>query len=415
MAEICVSDVKIRPAQIRRNAGDITELANSIKEIGQIHAIVLDDDNFIIAGYRRYLAHQKLGLMTIRFERFSGLDEITRKRIELEENTKRLNLSWQEEVSAKRELHLLMQEIHGAAVFGGKGGGWGLVETAKMLGQSTAQTSIDLRLAEALEVAPQIANAPLKGAAISVLKKLKENAILRELAKRSVTTQNPETRLWGLYHGDCLQVIPEIPELTKECVDLVLCDPPYGINYSPMDGEGFHDGYYAASKLLEKLCPQISQLLVPGGHCYLFTSPELLPAASAFLQSAGLEVRPRPLVWVKRIPTPGSVGSGGFMNRYELIIHAWKDVPRPLTDVSTDVLEYSAPDVNSRLHPTEKPLDLLRRIIELSTEPGQLVFDPTCGSGSTLAAATLCGRRSIGIEESEVFYNAALGRLTGGI
>lgn len=413
MAEICISNIKVRPAQIRQSTGDIDELANSIKELGLIHPIVLDENNYIIAGFRRYLAHRKLGLMTVEFRRMSDLDEITRKRIELEENTKRLNLSWQEEVSAKRELHLLMQQIHGAAVFGGKSGGWGVTETAKMLGQSPAQTSIDIRLAEALEVVPQIADAPAKGAAIVVLKKLKEGAILKELARRSIDGQNSGARLWSLSYGDCIQLLPRI----EGCVDLILFDPPYGIDYdlSGRGGDKFLDSFNTTKRLFELLSPMLFQLLTLGGHCYAFTSALFLPTAEGLLESAGFNIRSHPLIWVKKTPTPGGVGTGGFMNRYELIIHAWKDIPLPLKDVSTDVFEYAAPSANNRLHPTEKPVELLRRLIELSTEPGQLVLDPTCGSGSTLAAATICGRRSIGIEKNETFYNAALGRLMGGI
>lgn len=72
-----------------------------------------------------------------------------------------------------------------------------------------------------------------------------------------------------------------------------------------------------------------------------------------------------------------------------------------------DVLRYATPVGTARFHPTQKPVDLLSMLIEQYTQPGELVLDPFAGSGSTLKAAQLTGRRAIGIEMDEEYCRRA--------
>ena len=62
-------------------------------------------------------------------------------------------------------------------------------------------------------------------------------------------------------------------------------------------------------------------------------------------------------------------------------------------------------------YPTQKPLSLMTRIIELTTEPGDFVLDPFCGSGSTLEAASKLGRQWVGVDQSEVAFRVATDRM----
>ena len=63
------------------------------------------------------------------------------------------------------------------------------------------------------------------------------------------------------------------------------------------------------------------------------------------------------------------------------------------------------------LHPTQKPVRSLKPVIEAFTRPGEIVLDPFCGSGSTLLAAKILGRRFIGIEVDANYARAAQARL----
>jgi site-specific DNA-methyltransferase (adenine-specific) len=70
-----------------------------------------------------------------------------------------------------------------------------------------------------------------------------------------------------------------------------------------------------------------------------------------------------------------------------------------------------APSVRRGIHPTQKPIEVLRDLIEYACPPGGLVVDPFAGSGSTLDAARQSGRRAIGIEAREDYCEAAARRL----
>ncbi|SFQ75114.1 site-specific DNA-methyltransferase (adenine-specific) [Nitratireductor indicus] len=74
-----------------------------------------------------------------------------------------------------------------------------------------------------------------------------------------------------------------------------------------------------------------------------------------------------------------------------------------------DVLDF--PYTGNKLHPTQKPVQALRPLIEAFTKPGELVLDPFCGSGSTLAAAQKLGRDWIGIELDSDHHGTASKRL----
>lgn len=61
----------------------------------------------------------------------------------------------------------------------------------------------------------------------------------------------------------------------------------------------------------------------------------------------------------------------------------------------------------SKIHPAQKPVAVLKRLIEIFTDPGDVVIDPCCGSGSTLRAAMELGRSAYGFEIDRNFYNRA--------
>jgi predicted RNA methylase len=75
--------------------------------------------------------------------------------------------------------------------------------------------------------------------------------------------------------------------------------------------------------------------------------------------------------------------------------------PAPLPDV----MDWTY--TGNRLHPTQKPLSILRPLIEVFSKPGEIVLDPFCGSGSTLAAAQELGRRFVGIELDPTHHRTA--------
>ena len=77
----------------------------------------------------------------------------------------------------------------------------------------------------------------------------------------------------------------------------------------------------------------------------------------------------------------------------------------------TSILDFATPSNNKRMHPTEKPNELLEWLIKYYSNEGDTILDPTCGAGSTLVACKNLNRNAYGIEMNETYYNAAKNRL----
>jgi site-specific DNA-methyltransferase (adenine-specific) len=81
----------------------------------------------------------------------------------------------------------------------------------------------------------------------------------------------------------------------------------------------------------------------------------------------------------------------------------------------TDLWEFPTQTTDRPNHPTPKPLELIRFMVEISARPGSVIVDPFMGSGTTLLAAKLEGRRAIGIEINEEYCELAANRLAQGV
>src|SRR5258708_17625417 len=172
--------------RIRADLGDIDSLASSIKRYGLSQPIVLGhigDEVVLIAGGRRLAALRRLnGAKALEHgvhfvwkdEAELGEDKRLRfKSMEIEENVKRKDLSWQEQIEGKRQLLSIMQTIHGVAKPGPTfkdEKGFGTNRLAAMLGEAQSNTSRDLQLAEAMQSIPGLKNAETKAQAFTQLK-----------------------------------------------------------------------------------------------------------------------------------------------------------------------------------------------------------------------------------------------------
>ena len=125
------------------------------------------------------------------------------------------------------------------------------------------------------------------------------------------------------------------------------------------------------------------------------------------LADAGLTVKSS-IVWVKNNTGMGDL-TGAFAPKHERIIHAVKGSPI-LFEREADVLQYDR--VNTDRHPTEKPVDLLARLIEITSVKGQRIADPFGGVGSTCEAAESLERHYWGCEINEDYWRHGCERLS---
>jgi DNA modification methylase len=113
------------------------------------------------------------------------------------------------------------------------------------------------------------------------------------------------------------------------------------------------------------------------------------------------------IIWLKNQPV---MSRKDYLSMYELIAYGWFGKHKMERSKARNVIYHPRP-TKSRLHPTQKPIGLLRKIIPNSTKVGDVVYDPFLGSGSTAVACEHLGRRCIGIELDAAYVEASLKRL----
>lgn len=415
MSRVNVNDIKVGE-RFRKEFEGIEDLAQSIKKYGLIEPIIIDEHNNLIAGERRYRAHQLLGLETIETKTITELSELEKKEIELEENIQRKAFTWQEEVDAKAQLHELKQKLHGASPSGSVSGdrtGWGMRDTARALDESVGNVSMDIQLAKGLALFPELIKEKSKSAAFKKLKSLQEKILQDEYARRlkiKGVIDNPDVK-----HGDCVE---EMSKMEQGSIDLIVTDPPYGIDIDDAHTYGrmtdidtrFNDGAFDTFNLLDKAFAQMYRILKPGSHCFVFIAIEFYTEVKKAMEKYGFWVHPMPLIWDKGSGSYPSQ-STTFVHSYEAFIHATKGKGTKLNGTPRDVFPIKRVPGTSKIHPTEKPTELLRELINLTSKPGDKVFDPFAGSGATIVAARETSRLGCGCELDEVFYKNICTRL----
>lgn len=223
---------------------------------------------------------------------------------------------------------------------------------------------------------------------------------------------------WAVEQGDALALLRELPDAH---VDAVITDPPYSSGGRRENARSLRvsmtravdDAEWIAGDslstagfvwMMREIAIESRRVLVDGGHLLSFIDWRMYPNLTAAIESADLRQHPT-LVWDKTHFGMGAV----FRNQHEWIAHFTKGNPSPPNRRDTpNVLAY--PAVRAGDHPTQKPVDLLRRLVDVVTSPGGLVLDPFAGSGTTGVAAIMEGRRFLGFEITEHYAQVARDR-----
>jgi site-specific DNA-methyltransferase (adenine-specific) len=214
-----------------------------------------------------------------------------------------------------------------------------------------------------------------------------------------------------LIRGDARDVIPTLDLRGK--VDLLLTDPPYGMQYEGR-GAARHanirgDGARQGMRLVRQVMAELEPCFAPEAHAYLTCHweswPDFYDAASSYIAIKNA------LVWHK---DRGGVGDTEceYARDFEVILYGIRGRRALHGRRDGAVLKGFYPDPpKRRIHPTQKPVALLKYLITKSCPEGGLVIDPFAGAASTLVAARLLGRRAIGIELDERWCEPAAQRL----
>lgn len=222
----------------------------------------------------------------------------------------------------------------------------------------------------------------------------------------------------NIYNNDSMEFMRGLED---NSIDLIVTDPPYKITAR---GNAGSSGGMMKSKLsmngkifkhndvkIKDFMPEIYRVLKEGSHCYIMTNHVNLIEMLNVAKECGFHFI-KSLIWDKGNKIMGQC----YMSQFEYILFFRKGKHKKINNCGTsDIL--SIPNKKQKgedgknLHDTEKPVELMRILIENSSQEGEVVLDPFVGIGATAVAAKNLNRKYIGIELDENYFNIAKRRL----
>lgn len=433
----------------RKKYERINELAHSLKEEGQLQNLVVRQPRedeiaagitqpwVLVAGGRRYTAMLLLEWETARCVEAKNLEPWRARALELQENLQREDMTWQEQVDMRREIHDLYK---------GQNPEWRQEDTARILRESVTTVSRDLKLAKAMQKDPSLKKATSKKTAVRQAA-IKETLRAREVASKSVDLSPLRERLQTADARDFLR------GQSTGSVDLLFTDLPWGIDYHSRPGGGgvseYDDSRDTTSALIRDIVPDMLRVTKPTGWIVVVMNWELHFELKTMLELCCVEhfdytfldfkedvwrcnhgtkespcrrLKCEDIPWIWYRPNSRNNPQRPELhaqNQYELILVLNRGEGKILLQGQErvgNVLMYDA-DYSNRIHAMQKPDALCEDIIRRLTAPGEKVVDPCFGSGAVLRAACKTGRKFEGCDLNPDMLDLAIayvGEVFGG-
>lgn len=223
-----------------------------------------------------------------------------------------------------------------------------------------------------------------------------------------------------LKNGDVLDEL----SLIEDCYfDMAVIDPPYILNKTTggISKTGLVDKWQGNIKgsdrkasiqndiKFEEWLPEVYRVMKGNSHCYIWTNDKNLADLQREAEKVGFRLH-NILIWKKSNSTPNR----WYMKNCEFILFLYKGKAKPIKNKGcSHFFEYKNKSGKEKFHPTEKPVDLIKELIQNSSDENDLVLDCFMGSGSTGVACIETNRRFYGIEIEDKYYNIAVERLKG--
>lgn len=369
----------------------LAQIAASIKEFGFTNPVLIDESNELIAGHGRALAAIKLGMAAVPAVKLSGLSVAQKKALVLADNKLALNAGW-DSALLTLELGELAKMGFDLDLTGFTG-----IEIGKISGLGAADADED-----------DIPEAP--AVPVSVLGDIWQLGPHRVICGSSTEAHTVEALFAGAKPA------------------LMVTDPPYGVNYDPMWREGKDKGITKNRRSGvvgndDRADWTEAWALFPGNIAYVWHGALHSGVVEASLAACGFKMRAQ-IIWAKQ---QFIFSRGDYHWQHEPCWYAVKGTGNwtgdrkqstlweisNLNKVGAGVIKAEDDHTN---HSTQKPVECMRRPILNNSAPGDAVYDPFLGSGSTLIAAETSGRVCYGCELSPVYVDTIVARwekLTG--
>jgi DNA modification methylase len=354
----------------------VAEIAGSIRAFGFANPILVGEDDTVIAGHGRLAAARKLAMSEVPVIAITGLSEIQRRQLMLADNRIALNAGWDAELLA---LELTDLKSMGAdlSVLGFAKG-----ELAKALTPADSNGLTDE------DDVPAVAEA---------------------------TVSAPDD-VWCLGSHRVICGDSTNAETVQQLLDgaipvLMVTDPPYGVNYDP---EWRHrSGINQSSRVGkvendERADWAQAWALFPGTIAYVWHGALHAGTVAASLEREGFTIRAQ-IIWAKERLV---IGRGDYHWQHEPCWYAVRSKGNWMGDrKQTTLWTISSKDQDAEtVHGTQKPVECMRRPIVNNTAPGDAVYEPFLGSGTTLIAAESVGRVCFAVELSPAYVDVGVRR-----
>lgn len=215
--------------------------------------------------------------------------------------------------------------------------------------------------------------------------------------------------------GNSLEVLETLED---GCIDIILTDPPYGIDYvsnrsiydNTITKRGLlNDGKDEAFDLLDKICEVLQRKTAENSHLYFFCSWSVFSKFETII-SKYFTIK-TPIVWDK-----GNKGSGDLDNDWgnqtEIVIYCVKG-KKLVNNRRGNLISVPRLHTSKMIHPTQKPNELIKQILEVSFTDGDFIVDPFMGSGSTVKVCNELKAKCLGIELDKEMFNIANNYING--
>lgn len=388
----------------------VAEKAESIRRIGLIHPLVIRRDGSLVSGETRWEALKFLGWDAVPIQWSDTLDERELLSIELEENIKRTDLTWQDQCNAMLRYHKLQTEMHDE---------WSYDQTADAIGVSRTTVADYLAVGKELEAKnPRVLDQKEYTVARGIVKRQTERKKQDDISLLKINLSDDDEEEEAVDET----VVPASPILVADfnewveaydgpSFNLIHCDFPYGIgadsfNQGAADAfGGYEDSPETYWKLVANLVKHRDKLLGTSGHIIFWFSMQWYTETLAAL-SEHFWVDPYPLVWHKSdnkgtLPDP----QRGPRRVYEVAFLCSHGDRKIIQSVSNT---FSGPTTRISEHMSEKSQAMLQHFMRMVVDENTRMLDPTCGGGSALRAAAALGAGSVlGLEKNEEFAENA--------
>lgn len=444
--QIKITDIKINPNRRTLNIDKVKELSESIKDIGLLNPITLNQDNQLIAGLHRIEAYKLLNRDFIECN-IINVDTLNGKLAEIDENLMRNDLHFIERGECLKQRKIIYEELypetkresslkqHRNEIISFREEPAFTDSTAKSFNVSKRTIEQEIQMAtnlipdakkiiiqkdvsktDAILIARQSIEKQKK-----IIKKLAQNKTAKEAIKnvnlqekrqeqQEKILQDKDKPLPSdiiLLEGD---IFDKINEIKNNSIDLFITDPPYGVK---KDCEWDKQNNDFLNNWVKAVIPKLKKEFIG----FIFCDSRMLYEFETVIKQH-FTIKNR-LIWIRKNLSMGRVIKDKFISSYEVIFYFGTkelNLPDEWGEERFDSFEYAVPQTNfkdCKYHPTQKPLELFKRLIKLGSQEKNLVLDCFAGSGTTGVACKELNRNCVLIEREQEYIDIIKGRLYG--